>query len=329
MLALLATAPVGGSARWPKRGASRAVFEKTGYIILEGVLSDAEVDAMAARVDAYPISKMVGSRSNGFIAMNVRQQHPELAMLFHRVHGQARLQALLSELYDDSYRFLERNEVLVQGLKSWHKDQIPFPQWKVGLGDEWTSFQAPAQRYGLCVVVVYLQSHLDNDDALALVPRSHLTPTLTSASALGERVKILRPGKGAVVVFDWRLEHRSSANDTIAKLSLLAGKQRRLLSLSYGRDNLFSRRIASGISLRDAVYNNASWFSRKGCNVNVESLASSPCLRDVVLREMKVNSTLAATEFCSRGKGQMACLMHWRLKYGDCRQGVGARCSFI
>ena len=60
------------------------------------------------------------------------------------------------------------------------------------------------KRHGItCAIAYTAQAHLDDDDAITIVPGSFATPAYDTASA-----RTLHPPKGAVIVFEQRSTHR-------------------------------------------------------------------------------------------------------------------------
>ena len=120
----------GGSSSRSPSSSYRERFEREGYFVLPGLLTAAEVDAMASRVARYvrqkgPLlrTKAFGA-SGGWYAADIGSD-PQLKPLVDAVHDKSALHAALSEVYggERAYRFCGRAELNVDRGVGWHRDE--------------------------------------------------------------------------------------------------------------------------------------------------------------------------------------------------------------
>ena len=184
-------------------------YRERSFFVLPGLLSEREVDALAARVDNYVVSseqepattllraRPFGDRSGGWYASDFPSD-ARLRPLFDAVNTKRRLNDALGAVWGGGHRALARRDLYVDYSIGWHNDwpgraatathaltgawqrkggKLP-SAWMRALrpkaGDSFAS-QAHYQddpEYGIATVAVYLQDHRDDDDALTLIPRA-------------------------------------------------------------------------------------------------------------------------------------------------------------
>jgi len=99
--------------------------------------------------------------------------------------------------------------------------------------------------HSIVKVLIYLQDHSDDDDAITIVPGSHRSPELSKAGA-----KTLRLAKGSVIIFEQRATHRGRS--PLDALRGALNPERVLVSLGYGRDNIYTDQFERGTRARQA-----------------------------------------------------------------------------
>ncbi|KAJ1637149.1 hypothetical protein T492DRAFT_954148 [Pavlovales sp. CCMP2436] len=169
---------------------------------------------------------------------------PQLDMVTALIQD-PRIHAVLRQVFDGSdYRFASHSGIQVNKCVGWHKD------W---LNHEYARFQTlplfqDATGDGghfIVKVAIYLQDHAHSDDALTVIPGSHVVPTI---SVGGSEVVSLHPTIGSLVVFEQRITHRG----TTKRQQKRTHGMRLLVSLGFGKRNNYTDEFERGTVARNA-----------------------------------------------------------------------------
>lgn len=222
---LLAAVAAAHAARAAARRLSVNVthFHTEGFVIVEDVFPADEIDALRSAVlaqQAHGLTSLGGWTVPDFLSM------PQFEFM-HSLVASPRLHEALSAVFDgkDSYRFCGHNDIGVDRLSGWHKDKLndqyatyqTLPLWPLGDG-------AAADGHFIVKAALYLQDHARDQNALRVVPRSHVTPSMRTAGS-----RFLHPRKGSLLIFEQRITHRGQAMQGAAG--------RVLVSFGFGRPN--------------------------------------------------------------------------------------------
>ena len=239
----------GGGAAAPYVNTSK--FEADGYVIVDNVFSPEHIDAIRERVLwlkmnessqfkpwYIPSAADPGSTIPNFMArptfsfMHGLPSHPALHKVLKTVFGGSR------------YRYCSHNDIGIDRIVGWHKDV---------LNDKYKHYQSlplwqdkpPEGGHFIVKTLIYLEDHKADSDALILVPGSHRTPSYQTHGSV-----TLHPKKGSVVVFEQRATHRG--RDWRPSRYFDRTPPRILVSLGYGRDNIFTHQFEKGTRARQA-----------------------------------------------------------------------------
>ncbi len=226
-------------------------FHREGYMVVEDVLPHELLDAWRHRIlklqpnesthfkpwwvpsaadPGVTIPNFMGRPSFHF--MHDLPSSPPLLRVLRAVFGGAR------------FRYCSHNDIGIDRIVGWHKDV---------LNDQYKKYQSlplwqadpPDGGHFIVKALIYLEDHAHDDDALVLVPGSHRTPSMSTEGAI-----TLHPKKGSVIVFEQRATHRGRYW-TPSRL-LHNEPSRILVSLGFGRDNVFTDQFEKGTRQRQA-----------------------------------------------------------------------------
>ena len=265
----------------PSSSSYRERFERDGYFVLPGLLTAAEVDAMAARVADYvreggPLlrTKAFGARG-GWYAADVGSD-PRLAPVVQSVDGKRALHAALADVYggERAYRFCGRAELNVDRGVGWHRDEPGEGAFReLNSVDPYAELPNGGGTFRVANVAVYLEDHSDDGDALRVKPGTHRGPAARAGGSGKKKKKkkkeketeteirahetTLRPAKGDAVVFNVHLLHRGEdeAKSNREMNRAPKGGHRTLLSLGYGPHDVFTDDFELGVLLRNDLFN--------------------------------------------------------------------------
>ena len=226
-------------------------FDSQGYVIVEDVFPPDFIDALRAK-----IVKLKGNESTHFkpwfvptavdpgVTIPNFMARPAFNFMHDLPSHPAILKVLRSIFGGHRFRYCSHNDIGIDRIVGWHKDV---------LNDQYKHFQSlplwqqTPQDGGHFIVktLLYLQDHTSDDDALILVPGSHRTPSMQTGGHT-----TLHPKKGSVVVFEQRSTHRGRYWDPARYMK--HEPERILVSLGYGRDNVFTHQFEKGTRARQA-----------------------------------------------------------------------------
>jgi len=154
----------------------------------------------------------------------------------HWLVDDARLHRALKAVFNGSrYRFASHNDVGCDFVGVWHKDVLRGAAAAHQRCDVWSP-DTDGERHEIVKVMFYLQDHVHDEQALKVIPGSHLerrTPWDWGYVALHPRV-------GDAVIFDQRLSH---AGNTYYNPF---GNRRLLMQVGFGRINRFTDEFERG-----------------------------------------------------------------------------------
>ena len=226
-------------------------LEKNGYFLIRNVLSREQCYNMRQKIMDYikkggPFAHKKGLK---YYIPDIRNIE-ELRHIFVAVDTHPKVQTALQDaLNTSSYRLVERNEISVDAVSGWHRDNIE-PKFVEEKIDPWSVDAETGDVYKVVNVAIYFQDHNnDNVDEYSGI-------TIAQGSQVCERCHgphvqpFLRAGDA--VVFDCRLRHKG-----IEDRELIGQTNRIQMSFGYGvNDNVFSSAYEVAVRNRNRWYNN-------------------------------------------------------------------------
>lgn len=293
--------------------AMRAQFHAMGFVVLRDLVSKDSVDALAMRVSQtiatrgrivqpinMPHADPGGERfiSSGYLLENVMNDS-SLARLTHEVHGSERLHRALERIYapgDDfslcggnssgRYRFIHRNDVVVDYSTPWHVDAGGLREGVWTRGVNLWSAASDGQKYGLLVAGLYLQDQLI-EPGLEVFAGSHTRSQPYGGAQVAETAAArlqLFMRRGDVVLFNYVTQHRSG-NTQLARRHVeptTPVSHRAMFNVGYGCGNALAEAIAYQIRLDQKINAQPATY---GCPPARADPRGKQCRKAVHLRE--------------------------------------------
>lgn len=236
------TSVIVGGEGWEE--ALRRNIAEHGYSHVVGLLNRSEVEGLRSIAEGYCYGKVRkalplsygGYSVPGFLDVpefNGARWLPE----------DPRLHTLLrAAFHGPDYRFASHNDVGCDFVGVWHKDILRGNVAQFQECDVWSRDDAGAE-HEVFKVMFYLQDHEDDEEALKVIPGSHLdrrTPWERGYTAL-------HPRMGDTVIFDQRLSH--AGNTYYNPFS----KGRLFMQVGFGRINRFTDEFERGTKQRQQL----------------------------------------------------------------------------
>ena len=216
-------------------------YQRDGYIICENVFTSEELDACSQEIKAY----VRDNRSKVFIAQGI--SIPDFLgshnlPMTHKLKYSHKVHDTLKMIFgDDNYRFCSHNDIGVNRIVGWHKDKLNGDVEKYQVHDIWGEHEG--DKHEIVKVLTYLEDHSNDNDGLKLVPGSHMKREINGTGAI-----LLHPKKGDVIIFDQRITHRGMERQ--------CKDSRILVSMGFGKNNIFTDEFEKGTIIRQNQQNN-------------------------------------------------------------------------
>lgn len=147
-----------------------------------------------------------------------------------------RLHGLLEAAFNGTdYRFASHNDVGCDFVGVWHKDVLRGNVAKYQECDVWSPDE-DGNQHEIYKVMFYLQDHVQDEQALKVLPGSHKVRT----TPWSDGYVALHPRVGDTVIFDQRMSH---AGNTFYDVT---GKGRLFMQVGFGRKNRFTDEFERG-----------------------------------------------------------------------------------
>lgn len=207
-------------------------LREEGYVIFENLLTKEEINQLRNSIINY-FKNGGGFTNAGGYAKPDWIKDPRCEKI-KWIMDDDRVDIVLKETIGDDYIFLGHNDIHMDRIVGWHKDRLSGAGKKYETHKPWEIVDG--ERHEIYKLNIYLQDHSGDGHALVIKERSHL-----SESDAGKEV-ILKPKMGDVVLFDQRLTHRGQTKKY--------KEPRLLISLGFGRPNIFSEEFIAGTKAR-------------------------------------------------------------------------------
>ena len=139
---------------------------------------------------------------------------------------------VLKEIFNRyNYRFCSHNDIGINRIAGWHKDKLNDAVSKYEIVNIWKEHKG--EKHEIVKVLIYLESHGNNNDGLKLVPKSNTNLRIDCKGWIQ-----LTPEIGDVIIFDQRITHRG--------MSKQVKYPRILVSFGFGKNNIFTDNFEKG-----------------------------------------------------------------------------------
>lgn len=214
-------------------------FNVNGYIILKNIFHKDTIKNMRSTILKNWQTDGLRNCKGLLIPKFTENEHYRNMWL---LRSNEKIIKYLNMLFENKYKYCEVSDIGIDRVIGWHKDTY-IDKDVDGETESKCSENIETLDNNLIVkVLIYLQDHENNDDALKVIPGSHKTPNFDIDLS---KVVQLHPSIGDVVIFDQRLLHCGQ--------TYISHYGRILVTLAYGVDNeitneyirLVNERIAS------------------------------------------------------------------------------------
>lgn len=206
-------------------------YKTNGFIILEDVFTEKEINDFRKEVDNYLKNNNNIIANAGGITIPDFIKFPEFKLL-SEIRNNKIIHLKLEEIFrGKNYRFCAHNDIGINRLVGWHKDKLNDKYAKYETIDIWE--EKDGEKHEIVKVLIYLQDHLTNNDGLKIIPKSHLIKKLETKNSLQ-----LHPKIGSVIIFDQRITHRGMDKQVEG--------ERILVAFGFGKNNIFTDNFEKG-----------------------------------------------------------------------------------
>ena len=153
-------------------------------------------------------------------------------------------------------RFVGHNDIGFNRVVGWHKDRLNNQYNEYEKTPIWgPEAMLPNTGFGIVKVAIYFQDHSSNNHAMKVIPNSYKTPAPTvirssSHYVRNQTILQLKPKIGEILIFEQRSTHRGQVRPTNSETNSPLRNSRILLSIGYGRKNVFSDEFERGTVAR-------------------------------------------------------------------------------
>lgn len=210
-------------------------IKNNGFMILENVFSNQEIDICRSEINNYIKNNKCLKNSGGlsipdFINMpgleNCRQlmKNPKIYKCFDSILG------------PNNYRFCSHNDIGINRVGViWHKDKLNGNSEKYQTTNIWG--KKSGEEHKIFKVLIYLQESFNDKSGLKVVPKSHLDKKIKTDNSIE-----LQPKLGDVIIIDQRITHKG--------MDFQVDYPRILLSFGFGKNNIFTNEFEKGTIAR-------------------------------------------------------------------------------
>ena len=156
-------------------------FEENGYMIVENVFSEDEINYFKSETNLYlnkpnKLFLKVGKGGSIIDFVKFKEFNETVKIINNKI-----INKKLEEIFKgDDYRFCCHNDIGVNRITLWHKDKLNDEYAVFETIDIWSEHLG--ETHQIVKVLIYLQDHSNNDDGLKVVPKSHLIRDLDYSS---------------------------------------------------------------------------------------------------------------------------------------------------
>ena len=216
----------------------KSELNKNGFFVVKDVFSKSEIDHFKNVVLNYIKTNKTISNAQGITIPDFIKKS-ELKDVADIIDNK-KINEVLSELFDNNYRFCGHNDIGINRIVGWHKDKLNGNYAKYETHDIWS--EVNGKKHEIVKVLIYLQDHSNNNDGLKIIPGSHLSRKIETNS-----IHQLKPKLGDIVIFDQRITHRGMEKQV--------PHPRILVSFGFGKNNIFTDNFEKGTNKRQNEQN--------------------------------------------------------------------------
>ena len=224
----------------------RDKINNDGYLVIPKVFTKNEIDEFKTEITQYTRTKFKNIHGKSII--DPINKHP-LISISKILNNTIINDTLLNIFQTPNYRFCQHNDISIDRVVGWHKDKLNGIYSKYQTRDIWTTYQN--EKHEILKVLIYLQDHKEKQDGLRIIPKSHHDRKITKDNSIHIDIEA-----GDILIFDQRITHRGPKK--------IGKKCRTLISLGYGKNNIFTDQFESGTQQRQK---DKKYFDCQICSV--------------------------------------------------------------
>ena len=228
-----------------------SAFRSDGFVVVDNVLEASHVDWLRREVLRHSDRGLANARG---VAIADFRRLSEFSFL-HGLPDHPRVRAALDLVFaGEPYRYCSHNDIGIDRVVGWHKDKLnhEYESYQVsplfpppGPPSKWSwSSSRAGEGHFIVKAAFYLADHSHDDNALQLVPGSHMVPT-TLNPRMASDAQHLHPRKGSMLIFEQRISHRGqeiqARNQSTGRVTI---------SLGFGRLNRWTDEFEAGTRAR-------------------------------------------------------------------------------
>jgi hypothetical protein len=179
-------------------------IKEIGYAVLPKILTQEE----ALRYRTLVIEHLVDHGVIGKYCDKMERDALHRAPFMKDLITHPKIVAVARALLGPQFVYAHHSDLQFNKITNWHKDNR---------GTDDYVANAAGETYSIYKFAFYLQDHTGDDNALAVIPKSHLEPTLSIVDPVR-----LHPALGDMVVFDQRLTHNGCTPPLLLRAFLIA-----------------------------------------------------------------------------------------------------------
>jgi len=216
-------------------------FNENGYVILNNIFDIDLLNQCKKEIINYKNNNKLISNANGYTIVDfVKNDNLKITS---SLKDNIIINEILKDLFNtDDFRFCSHNDIGINRVVGWHKDKLNGKYSSYETINIWNEYEG--EKHEIVKVLIYLQDHSNNNDALKIIPKSHLNPKIEINNIIQ-----LRPKLGDVIIFDQRITHSGMDNQI--------NDDRILVAFGFGKNNIFTDNFEKGTIQRQNDQNNS------------------------------------------------------------------------
>mmetsp|Transcript_44545 Transcript_44545/g.105567 ORF Transcript_44545/g.105567 Transcript_44545/m.105567 type:complete len:329 (+) Transcript_44545:67-1053(+) len=216
----------------------RSAVETHGFVKLDGFLTSEEAATWRSRAERH-VCEEAPQLEFGYCLCELQSQEPFAGILEQLLAQEKVSQVFTALTLDEGYRFAGHSDISCDKVIFWHKDKLNGKYAKYQQLSPWT----PGGKHKIYKLLLYLQDHRNDSEALRVVPGSHLE---SEVRLQGARYVQMHPNLGDAIVIDQRVTHTGQSR-------VQGNPHRILVSLGFGANNTWTDEFQTGTEARQAA----------------------------------------------------------------------------
>jgi len=213
-----------------------------GFALLPGLLTNDEIAQLREASVRYCYTEDKALPHQGGFTVPDFLSLPEFSSV-QWIKTHSGIEGALKQVMGEQFTFCAHNDIGCDRISFWHKDRLNGAVRKYQVQDPWG--KVGDEVHEIYKVLIYLEDHHEDDHGLKLIPGSHLRQAITTP---GDEIVQLHPREGDVLFFDQRISHQGQTSFSKHK-----DGYRILMSLGFGKKNIFTEEFANGTTVRQGT----------------------------------------------------------------------------